>query len=582
MTMKRFLLLIGAAFLVAAIAGAQNTGIDSILDSTSYGVFTNELDAAASVQERTTGPGFSELENSYFFGGLSNIDRATARALTTPAFWMGYYMAGDLPWSIFARLDNDAANLDSTDVTVTPGPQVGVVDGNTTTNYTWTEIQTTTNYDTFAFDQANNEAQFLIHVGPVNTGIYGQLIRNNDYDATENYTETLIRYNNTAAAGTPPSTEAEYTRTTNQLDYSAGGGKVTTVTAAVPVFLPMEGMTHFANVSFDLTNRDRSFDQTRTHTTPTTGDISPYTNIITNENLLQGSEFGAGVDYVLTLPGLLGDNDRNEFQVSAFGSFTRRNAEFSVADTTQARAWDGAQWQDSTRVEETTTYAFEAASVLSGGAWTVHSFYFDVGSAIEFGLQPWLFLRYEKDNGNPRLTETVYTDRQDNDNNGVFTDDGVDATVTTTTTYTNTSFDVAAGNVTAETGFTSGVTTTSEITTSVGIPTAVTVQPEGWNFGMTAGARPRLAYTRTAQTAMSSESAQTEVTATVGADPVTETTQADDSTTDTSFTSSWTAQVDHDFGVFLHFGENVRVDATLNGSLLEFNNFQIQTIIALP
>ncbi|MFW5786026.1 MAG: hypothetical protein ACOCYC_02170, partial [bacterium] len=182
----------------------------------------------------------------------------------------------------------------------------------------------------------------------------------------------------------------------------------------------------------------------------------------------------------------------------------------------------------------------------------------------------------------PRLTETVFTQKQDNDGNGGFTDDGVDATVTETTTYRNTGFDVTAGDVTAETGFTDGVTTTSEITTSIGIPTGVTVQPEGWKFGMTAGAQPGLSYSRTAQTDMTSVFEQRTVSTTVGADPVTQVDQENASTTDTSFDSTWTAQVNHNFGVFLHVGENVRVDATLNGSLLELNNFQIQTIIALP
>ncbi|MFP4485004.1 MAG: hypothetical protein ACLFO1_09145, partial [Spirochaetaceae bacterium] len=385
MTLRRIVLLTAAVLMLGSVAFAQNADINSILDTTSYGVFTNELDAAASVQERTTGPGFSELENSYFFGGLSNIDRATARGTTAPAFWIGYYMAGDLPWSVFARLDNDAASLDVQDGAVTQGAVVSVPDGNTTTDYTWTQTSTTTEYGTFAFDQSNNEAQFLLHVGSINTGLYTQLIRNNDYNAADNFTETLTEYNNTAEAGDPPTTEEEYTRTTNQLDYTGGGGEVTTVNAAVPVFLSMEGMSHFANVSLNWTSRDRSFDQTRRHTTPSTGDISPYTNIIADENLLTGSEIGAGVDYVLTLPGLLGDNERNEFQVSAFGSFTRRNASFSVADTTQQRAWDGTEWQDATRVEETKSYTFDSTSVLTGGAWTQHTFYFDLGSAVEFG-----------------------------------------------------------------------------------------------------------------------------------------------------------------------------------------------------
>ena len=63
-----------------AVAGWAQVDIDgdftiqSVQAYTSFGLFMNALDGAANVDEQGMGPGFSELENKYIFGGLANMN----------------------------------------------------------------------------------------------------------------------------------------------------------------------------------------------------------------------------------------------------------------------------------------------------------------------------------------------------------------------------------------------------------------------------------------------------------------------------------------------------------------------------
>ena len=186
-----------SVFLIAAGLLAEDVP-SSITYSASQGVFSTELDAASSVREPISGPGFGELDASYLFGGLGNINQGrntqTIIANTGSPLWLGYYHAGDMPWSLFVGLskeDIEDSPQDAKTITNTANKVVTLTAPDTKT-VTWVTQETETEYTHKPFAQEINDTiRFITSLGDINLGAFIAL------KITENLTTT----------GPPPATE---------------------------------------------------------------------------------------------------------------------------------------------------------------------------------------------------------------------------------------------------------------------------------------------------------------------------------------------------------------------------------------
>lgn len=145
---KVFLFLMVIALSVFTLS-AQSTSIEG---STTYGLFNNALDAAATIDESATDLDFSTLGKDYLFAGIAGNPQWIPNSGSAGNFSLGYYKAAEKPWSVFTNI--------SWTGTGNQGPYQ--VDNG---------VNTTTKYNYKLFNTFNPSAQFLINLGAFSTGL---------------------------------------------------------------------------------------------------------------------------------------------------------------------------------------------------------------------------------------------------------------------------------------------------------------------------------------------------------------------------------------------------------------------------
>ncbi|MDA3955685.1 hypothetical protein, partial [Oceanispirochaeta sp.] len=190
--MKRIFALMIICILSAGMVFAYNPEVDLDFDSLSsqatFGLFLNELDAAASVNETSKGPGFSTLENSYLFGGIvANVEGMNNWG-TSSTFITGYYSASASPWSLFAYVD--FSDADTGDLLDENGNPIGTPETQQTEVYNVDGEVITTEYTVPNYDRINTQLQFLKNFGSINTGLKLKLGFDDNRLPASNYTET--------------------------------------------------------------------------------------------------------------------------------------------------------------------------------------------------------------------------------------------------------------------------------------------------------------------------------------------------------------------------------------------------------
>ena len=140
----------------------------SVIDQETGGVFTNQLDAAFSARETTSGPGFSELTRPYLFGGVDNPQNIVNTGAATN-FFAGIFVPGNLTFSFFANLDHTS---------------FGAIQN---------EIETTVNgvitYDILNYNIIDDNFQLLLNFGSFTTGLLYELYLDENRVIGADYTE---------------------------------------------------------------------------------------------------------------------------------------------------------------------------------------------------------------------------------------------------------------------------------------------------------------------------------------------------------------------------------------------------------
>lgn len=183
---------------------------ESLLSDTTGRLFTNELDAALNAYEDSSGPGFTDLERNYLFGGFENPYKITATG-TDNTFYAGYYRAGERPWSLYTRIMHSDVGSE----TIEDGTHE---DGNKR-----------------LFSEVDDYVQFLMSFGDFTTGAQVSFYMDDNKTAADNYTH--------------PATGIEYTDKNNTNFY---------IDLTVPFFYHQGDRSHYVEAGVLYSRTDNS------------------------------------------------------------------------------------------------------------------------------------------------------------------------------------------------------------------------------------------------------------------------------------------------------------------------------------
>lgn len=584
MRMKRFFLFVSFLFLLTTLVMAQNTGLTSITKDVSEGVFTNELDAALSVEGLlSSGPGFGSLNHDYLFSGLTNLDFNTFSADSTftvgSPLWAGFYKAGEKPWSIFGAFGATGAAGNSSGGTVyTQGAPGWVTTGTDTINYQWNDNSSTMDYTANRiFDALNISGQYLLTLGGFNTGVFVNVNLSNTDPQGSNYKQTDVYYYNSTGAGVVPTPLVDY----NYARTQTARNNTSIFRLSVPFYIQDTDSSQLFNVQTYFSITDKSVSDTESYSGTPQSVIGLTTTTVAADTTARALTGQLVVDYTLKKKGLWGGNPKDQLWFTGTADFSLDGGTYGTSGITQdiSAAGGGAAIVNGARADTQVTNAGTPGMTARAAVGVGHSFYYDLGSGVEFGLKPAAGLDYTltlpvmvKSN-----TTTVSTD---GNANGVFTD-AADTIQTTTVTYTNTSIDTL-------TGATAAAVVTNTITCSVDLPMAVTFTPPKWPITFTLGSKPSLGmnmtFTSTKTSTTSTAVSIVDGTGTaIGGTTTTNAVTADETS---KMSTSYTMTATHNIGFSMPISDAVRIDANLDMSgplaSFDFKALTAQVIIALP
>ncbi len=581
--MKKILLII--LFLsMGVFVFAQNTGISSVLNTVSEGVFTNELDAAVSVEGLlSSGPGFRDLTHDYLFAGLTNLElialQSTSGFTISSPLWAGFYKAGDKPWSAFGAFMADSPTGNQTGGTMyTQGTPVTVTSGSNTTTYQWNNLSSTVKYTANRIANALRlSGQYLFTMGDMNSGVFIDVNLSDSDPQNLNYVGTDVHYYNSATTGAPaPVEDYTYARTRTSRNNTSA------FTVAVPLFIPGTDSSQMFNIKtkFDITDNSNSYSDSYSG--------SPHTAILTTTTTVANDATRRSLagelvgDYTLKKRGIWGNNPKDQLWIKGTADVTLNGGTYSISHITQniSAAGGGAAIVSGTRHDQeiTTDGIFGITGKVRGGAG--HSFYFDLGSGVEFGLKPEVGLEYNLVLPVSVKNKTTVTST-DGNGDGDFSD-AADTIQTQTVTYTNSSIVPLTGTI-------SSTVMINAVSCSIGLPLAVTFTPPKWPITFTLGSKPsigsEMVFTNTKTS--TSSTVTSAVDGTGAASGVTTTVNAVTANETSVMTTVYSVSATHNIGFSMKINDSFRLDVNLDSStsasdVFDFRDLTAQAIIALP
>jgi hypothetical protein len=565
------------ALLLAAASGwAEN--YTSIQSEASFGLFWNAMDAASSVNGAGKQPVFSTLGKSYFFGGLSNFsDLPTGSGDTDVPLTLGYYAGGESPWAVFNNMLIRTATSTLLDGVVIGTAIKNVAVGPDSTNYTWVDTTTNTQYVSHEAWNLNDRVFFLKNFGSFNLGaILNASYRQNADIAlllpawmALNLTETSTAYYDPTAADptVAPTPTLNYTRTRT---YASPDTELS-LSLGVPVYFGAGNIGLEIAPTIGWYSRNLSSSYTEAYTAPVQAGPG-FFNITTLDSVADTwGSVDATVDATATLPAIIGSHPFNLFRINLYGSANINYAQPAVTTT---------------RVQRYSYAGGGAALVLTGGGATQddvttdtrkgnigysiapsveHLLYTDLGPGTTLGMGPRLGLSLT---GTPvayYTTQSVEVSKTDNTADGLY-DNVADRITTTTTTYYNNNdggpLDIGVGAY---------------------LPMSVMFRPTGAPFGITVGGEIGVEYTASfVSDAPATEGVQTTVVDGTGAavaytpDVVT----APAVTAQTRMNSIWNFLAQYGLGVNVALPGDAALDIMLRGSIAT-DWLRIQVLIPL-
>ena len=480
-----FILILVLFMLLPAAIWSQS----SLVSQASFGLFPNAYDAAGNVSDAGRQPTFSSLERNYLFGGLTNFyNLPTGAQYTGVPFTIGYYRAGDNPWSVFSdTLIDTESSTRANGVTATTTARKDVTLGTDITGYTWTDSSTENQYDYLEAWDVSAGARFLLGLKPMNIGLGANVSFEQkadtawpDADTWADFNRTLTEtwsYDTAAAIPTQEPTPAvDYTKTSvlsfPDTEFILDFG--------IPAFFRIGDGGLFAEAGFTYAKRDQSWSQTESYTPPQDAVPGTFFDAVTEDTVtdVTGS-IALDLDTILSLNPIKGDHQDDHFDIGLNGGFQKNTAEESVSTTIvqdftytgsgaalQVADAGGAPPQD-----DITTQTREGTTAFDVNVYAQHFNYHNLGDQAVLGMAPRLQVGTAY---SPLVstypTQSVTVSKTDGNADGLY-DNALDTIDTTTATFYN--YD-DGGNF--------------DIITSFSLPAAVTFRPNNGPFGVTVGA----------------------------------------------------------------------------------------------
>jgi len=576
----------------------------SIENDASFGLFGNEMDAASSV-----GGGFLDLDKTYIFGGLANIDRNTvvfSPGSATPM--IGAFVYGDMPWSAFAKFDHTNQSrraYPSSD----PKPGLGFSVGDTISDLKdivydykgsedeqWKYIERKADFRNILAEEITDRFQFItVYDGMVVGAYVNYNVDNSDwstggqdpYDPFNNYKETLtVNYDKASASASPEATE-DYTITSEKTTKN----KSTSLSASVPVFIPGDekDVKISAALAVGGTNESSKFTQEISEPKDPNSDIvtemgsinsglvdpvnnagSTFTNTINDETIDKESSFRISGSYSQSTKSPFFEGTDKDFTIMGSAGIDFETKKYE--DYTETQDYDYTKYSNSavtskrdpkTYVDDSTIEKYAAKLTLDVSAGASHAFSYELDNGVSYVLKPQASVSLSSGPKDFRLKEIVDVATTDSPADG-----DLDSKVTTTSTY--------EGNSSNKTEFGIDLTPTC----------ALQFQPEDKKFGFTLGVQGNIGMTAVFE---STKPSVVSINTATWSKATGNTTYSDfyseTQGTSTSYIN-WDMRAEHRFGMNWDISDNVTLLVDLNSStsvnLFDFENLIVQALVSLP
>lgn len=578
--MKRIIVFLLLAGLMIAPACAQFYPF-SLENGLTAGTFFNELDQSFQVTAD-----FGAYTHSLLFAGLGNPssglspysqERAWDTSLFNNTLRAGYYMLKPAPISLYTHMQmSRLLNRGNPGVSITDSWESHGIDADGNSEQ-WSQGTTTKKTPGLpVLRDYDLGFQTIMKLGPGVLGFYlGAAADNSKTDVANapgyfGDTVKIIRDNN-ALSGEALNVREDHTVTEKYKNYNLPGSvgvysTKNTFSLLVPFAIRTGKIEQRFHADFGLDIKDNSYEFSQVesaHRYIAGAAINPDRE---GSGKDIASLFDIDLGYGLIIPtGERGDT----WKLGALLGLSVGNTKFLSDSTT--RNYD--------------LRALNAKTALSGGSVSIEhvrkaTMYMDINlnasrlfnlkpaTGVQFHLQPGAGLKFA-------------TGQVDELGNPLY---GSEANLTKTTT---TKLLDASGNVAGSYDVAYNVSSGKDrnrtiIGMEIESPMGLVLKPEGWKFGLLLGANPRVGFNVTAETAKSIQNKMYTDTVSSSGNvthgPYT-VTQASPSVTTWTFVPSLSEN--HYIGISIPFPGGVRLDARLNGNLLEFENFAVQAVIPL-
>lgn len=566
------------ALLVLLLVGgslfAQERLFPSSIESyASFGLFTNELDAAFDANNLRNDPGIQALNRSYIFGGLANpywLD--TDEFSTTLPFTVGAYLH---PLGLSAGLeffsDPDISTRENGTTALSTATKTVTV-GNETTNYTYVDQKTETTYSALQREDVQLSLGGLKKLGPMVLGAalsfsfesgldYGSA---NAY-ADANSTTTTTYYYDTAGAGEAPKMEEDYKETTIE----TGPRTHTSLSLMVPFYMPLGGPIKGIGASVRLGWENYNY-STSYKTEITEPKNSTVTGFVIDDDFSEEilNVFGFGIDSTLSLQPLLGNSPKNRLDVSVSidtelplpGTYKEQDVNKNV-DVAPGTTTINNYTQTDTTQERAGIFKYDLDIRAS------HPLYFSFGDWAELALKPGIGVGLSYwPSGEYFLKSSEEVEKIDGNTDGDF-NDAADTITTTTTTYYNNNDGLPV-----------------ELSFPVSLGTAFKWKQKEWIFGVTLGSNmsmtPTISFESDKRYTDEEKVVVKDGTGVITSETTTTKVEGDYGTSRT--TVDWGFVIANRFALNFYLPDNIRLDVLVTTNLFEFDELTIQGIIPLP
>jgi hypothetical protein len=528
----------------------------SLLYQTSFGLFENPFDAAFDVTDSGLEPNFSTLDRNYIFGGLTNFpELPTNNSFVMVPLELGYYRAGARPWSGLGDILLDTTQSTRSDGKTATSTQTKAVG---TTNFTWIDQETDSQYDKLQAWDTDIGGQFLIGLSKFNIGFgaswdYEQNASGAAIDvwADANREDKDTFFFDSAGAGVAPNPVEDYvqTQTFEMPDTDS------TVNVWVPAYFKVLGIGVETTLNAGINKRDQSSSIEESFTAPQQAGAGSFNNVVVENSTTDEIGYTSiDLDAICTFGPLLGNHKDNRLELGLNGGIMLNNADTlknvliiqdfdfagSGAPLTPVNNTGITDINTSTKRDGTTGYDVNASGQ--------HFFYWDIVEPLTFGMAPMLEMGITYTPAfSTHNTEQVLIVKNDNDADGDY-NDAADTIVSTTTDFKNND---DGGN--------------RDYTVSTTLPSALRFRPSGWPFGITVGNELGVDFTvRRVKDKTDTTEVTVETTDGTGAPISTVVTTAADSFEQKSTTTVWQFSSDFELALNFYLGDHSTLDVVVN------------------